>query len=201
MTTYPIVRLQVQRYPMKAGRAPLRYYEPAALVSVERLLAGPSGVRGITADGEKVLDVHHQNHPQCRDRRGNAGILFMGTGDYVALRERYGDHLVDGIAAETVLLDAPEGFAGRDLPGVVTVNTDSGPLTLHGVQVADPCVEFSRFCLRQEPSPVVGDDVRDAMVLLDGGARGYRSAADGEATISLGDTVTIADPGPRPARW
>jgi len=74
VTRYPIVRLQVQRYPMKAGRAPLRYYEPAALVSVQRLLAGPSGVRGITADGEKVLDVHHQNHPQCRDRRTGAHL-------------------------------------------------------------------------------------------------------------------------------
>ncbi len=191
MTRYPIVRLQVQRYPMKAGRAPLRYYEPAALVSVQRLLAGPSGVRGITADGEKVLDVHHQNHPQCRDRRGNAGIVFMGTGDYVALRDRYGNHLVDGIAAETVLLDAPEGFARRELPGTVTVNTASGPLTLRDVRVADPCVEFSRFCLGQEASRDVGGDVRSAMVLLDGGARGYRSWADGEATISLGDTVTI----------
>ncbi len=191
MTTYPIVRLQVQRYPMKVGRAPLRYYEPAALVSVERLLAGPSGVRGITADGDQVLDVHHQNHPQCRDRRGNAGILFMGTGDYVALRERYGEHLVDGIAAETVLLDAPEGFAGRTLPRTATVNTADGPLILKGVRVADPCVEFSRFCLRQEPSPGVDDDVRSAMVLLDGGARGYRSSAVAEGVVAVGDTVTI----------
>ncbi|MGS0688216.1 hypothetical protein ACVBEQ_24165 [Nakamurella sp. GG22] len=193
MPTYPIVRLQVQRYPMKAGRAPLRYYEPAALVAVERLLAGPSGVRGITAGGEKVLDVHHQNHPQCRDRRGNAGILFMGTGDYVALRERYGEHLVDGIAAETVLLDAPEGFAGRKLPRTATVNTADGPLSLKGVRVADPCVEFSRFCLRQEPSSVVDDDVRSAMVLLDGGARGYRASAVAEGVVAVGDTVTIGD--------
>ena len=162
-------------------------------MSVPRLLAGPSGVRGVTADGETLLDVHHQNHPQCRDRRGNAGILFMGTGDYVALRERYGDHLVDGIAAETVLLDAPGGFAGRTLPRTVTINAAAGPLMLEGVRAADPCVEFSRFCLLQEPSSVVGDDVRSTMVLLDGGARGYRSSAAGEGVIELGDTVTIGD--------
>ncbi len=54
--------------------------------------------------------------PQSRDRKGKAGILFMGTGDYVALRERYGDHVVDGIAGETVLLDAPDGLAGGGLP-------------------------------------------------------------------------------------
>ncbi len=191
MTEYRIVRLQVQRYPMKAGRAPLRYYEPAALVAVQRLSAGPLGVRGITAAGETVLDVHHQHHPQSRDRRGDAGVLFMGTGDYFALRERYGEHVVDGIAGETILLDAPEGFAGDRLPPSVTVNTADGPLVLQQVRAADPCVEFSRFCLRQETSAVVDDDVRDAMVALDGGARGYRSRAATEGTVALGDTVLI----------
>ncbi len=201
MTEYPIVRLQVQRYPMKAGRAPLRFYDPRALVSVQRVSAGPLGARGTTADGETVLDVHHQHHPQSRDRRGTAGVLFMGTGDYVALRERYGDHVVDGIAGETILLDAPDGLAAATLPPTVTVNTADGPLVLHGVREADPCVEFSRFCLRQEPSPVVGDDVRSTMVALDFGARGYRSSAAGESVIAVGDTVTITFPAPRPALW
>ena len=115
----------------------------------------------------------------------------MGTGDYLALRERYGQHVVDGIAGETILLDAPAGFAGGDLPVSVTVNTADGPLELLGVRPADPCVEFSRFCLRQEPSAVVGDDVQETMVMLDGGARGYRSSAAGEGIIALGDTVTM----------
>lgn len=201
MTEYRIVRLQVERFPMKAGKAPLRFYEPAALVAVQRLSAGPLGVRGTTADGDTVLDVHHQHHPQSRDRRGDAGVLFMGTGDYVALRERYGQHIVDGIAGETILLDAPEGFAGAELPPTVTVNTAAGPLVLQGVRVADPCVEFSRFCLRREPSAVVDDVIKATMVQLDGGTRGYRCSAAGEGVIALGDTVTIADPGPRPARW
>ena len=41
MADYPIVRLQVQRGPVKAGRAPLRHYGPEAIVSVDQLLAGP----------------------------------------------------------------------------------------------------------------------------------------------------------------
>jgi len=87
MTDYRIVRLQVQRGPVKIGKALLRWYEPAAIVLVTTLLAEPRGVQGVTADGEVVLDVHHRDHPQSRDRKGKAGILFMGTGDYVALRE------------------------------------------------------------------------------------------------------------------
>ncbi len=188
---YPIVRLQVQRTPVKIGRAPLRQYEPAAIVPVVSITAGPRGVQGVTADGELIIDVHHQDHPQSRDRKGKAGILFMGTGDYDALRERYGEHLVDGIAGETVLLDAPQGLAGRALPRTVTVTTAAGPLELHAVRPADPCVEFSRFCLRQQVSAEVDDAVRKTLIDLDGGARGYRSIASANGTISVGDVVTI----------
>jgi len=190
-TDYRIVRLQVQRGPLKIGKAPLRYYEPAALVAVNSVLAGPRGVRGVTDEGEVVLDVHHQDHPQSRDRMGRAGILFMGTGDYVALRERYGDHVIDGIAGETVLLEAPDGLAGRDLPAVVTVRTADGPLELRAVRAADPCVEFSRFCLGRDPSPVVDDAVKQTLIDLDGGTRGYRSIAAGQARIAVGDIVRM----------
>lgn len=191
MTDYRIVRLQVQREPMKIGRAPLRRYEPAALVPVTSLLAGPRGVSGVTGDGQEVLDVHHQDHPSSRDRKGRAGILFLGTGDYLTLRSRYGDHVVDGIAGETVLLDAPAGLAGLDLPAVVTVQTAGGAFELHDVRPADPCVEFSRFCLRQEPSEVVDGAVRQALIDLDGGARGYRSVAATSGTIAVGDIISI----------
>ncbi len=193
MTDYRIVRLAVQRGPVKIGTALLRWYEPAAIVPVPTLLAEPRGVRGVTAGGEVVLDVHHRDHPESRDRKGKAGILFMGTGDYVALRERYGDHVLDGIAGETVLLDAPEGLAGGGLPPTVTVLTAGGPLELHGVRTAAPCVEFSRFCLRQEPSPEVDDAVKKTLIDLDGGARGYRSISSGTGSISVGDVVRIAD--------
>jgi hypothetical protein len=188
---FRIVRLQVQRGPVKIGKAPLRYYEPKALVPVVRIKAGPRGVRGITDEGEQVLDVHHQDHPQSRDRRGRAGILLMGTGDYIALRARYGDHLVDGIAGETILLDAPDGLAARDLPTTVTVNTAAGPVQLNDVRAADPCVEFSRFCWRQPSSPVVDDLIKQTLIDLDGGARGYRAVASTEATIAVGDFAGI----------
>lgn len=186
-----IVRLQVQRGPVKIGKAPLRTYEPAAIVPVSSLLAEPRGVRGVTDDGEIVLDVHHQDHPESRDRKGRAGILFMGTGDYTALRERYGDHVIDGIAGETILLDAPKGLAGRELPGTVVVTTRTGPLELTAVRPADPCVEFSRFCLRQPVSPTVDAAVKRALIDLDGGTRGYRSVVAGAGTISIGDVVSI----------
>jgi hypothetical protein len=188
---YPIIALQVQSGPVKPGRAPLRVYDPAVIVRVLSINAGPRGVQGITAKGQTVLDVHHQDHPKSRDRKGKAGILLMGTGDYHALRDRYGDHVVDGIAGETVLLDAPDGLAGRTLPTTVTVTTATGSLELHAVRAAAPCVEFSRFCLRQPVSRDVDEAVRQTLIDLDGGARGYRSIASTAGTISVGDVVTI----------
>lgn len=186
---WEIVRLQVQREPLKQGNAPLRWYEPSAVLAVSSIEVGPSGVHGIADDGERIIDVHHRGHPRTRDAKGNAGVTIMGTGDYRALRARYGDHVTNGIAGETILVDAPDGLAGGGLPPTLTVQTGTGNLVLHQVRVAGPCVEFSRFCLRRPHTDKVDQQLREAMVHLDGGARGYRSVAGGEAVIRLGDTV------------
>jgi hypothetical protein len=188
---YRIVRLQVQTDPVKVGRAPLRRYEPAVIESVPRIEVGPSGVVGLARQLGSVIDVHHVEHPRSRDRKGTAGVSLMGTGDYARLREAYGDHLTEGIAGETILLDAPEGLAGRVMPDQVTVLTAAGPIALTQVRVADPCVEFSRYCLGQQPSATVDDAVRQALVDLDSGVRGYRAVADGSGVIALGDEVDI----------
>jgi hypothetical protein len=188
---YRIVRLQVQTDPMKVGRAPLRRYEPAVIESVPRIEVSPSGVVGLAERSGSVLDVHHVDHPRSRDRRGNAGVSVLGTGDYARLRARYGDHLAEGVAGETILVDAPEGLAGRSMPDRITVQTATGAIGLSQVRVADPCVEFSRYCLGQQPSASVDDAVRQALVDLDDGARGYRAVADGSGVIALGDEVDI----------
>lgn len=188
---YRIVRLQVQTDPVKIGRTPLRRYEPAAIESVPRIEVGPSGVVGLAERLGSVLDVHHVDHPRTRDPRGNAGVTVMGTGDYARLRADYGEHLTEGVAGETILVDAPDGLGRQPMPPQITVLTAGGPIVLTQVRVADPCVEFSRFCLELEPSAVVGEDVRRALVDLDDGARGYRAVADGSGVIALGDEVDI----------
>ncbi len=191
---YPIVRLQVQTEPLKVGKAPLRTYQPAAIESLPRLEIGPDGVVGLSARLGSVLDVHHRDHPLSRDSRGLAGVSLMGTGDYARLRSTYGPHLTEGIAGETILLDAPDGLAGLPLPVGLTVHTGAGPVRLADVRVADPCVEFSRFCLGAPASPVVDDDVRKALTDLDGGARGYRAVATAVGQVSLGDQVEFGPP-------
>lgn len=190
MAEFRIVGLQIQTRPLK----PDREYHPEGLQPVDRLLVSPRGNHGewTDADGDhSVIDVHHQDHPQSRDRKGKGGISVMGTGDYVRLRERYGPHLVDGIAGESVLVDAPDGLAGRAFPERFSVRTRSGLINFRIGRVAGPCVEFSRFCLGEPPSAEVSDAVRKALIDLDDGHRGYRAAAIDSGVINVGDTLVL----------
>lgn len=196
MTEFRILRLQIQTRPLKPGRAPYREYRPEGLQPVERLLVSMRGNHGewVDADGLRTtIDVHHQDHPESRDRKGKGGISIMGTGDYARLRQQYGDHLVDGIAGESVLVEAPEGLAERTFPADFSIRTASGSIRFRIGRVADPCVEFSRFCLGEPPSPEVSDSVRKALVDLDNGHRGYRAAAVDTGVISVGDVLTLSE--------
>jgi hypothetical protein len=214
----PVVRLQVQIAPMKPGRAPWRVYDPSCLREVEQLRLTSCGVVGLLPDGTELLDVHHTGHPLSRDRRGLAGVSVMATGDYVALRARYGAHLVDGVAGDGVLVDYSPGLARRPMPeeawlrrrrdaralGMPAAADDASgaddrpELRLHSLQVADPCVEFTRFCLRLPASDVVGSDVTAGLADLGGGARGYKMVAGSEWVVRRGDVLLIP-PGDRGA--
>lgn len=189
-----VIRLQVQLDRLKPGLPPHRRYEPGVLRQVTALKLTPRGVIGVAADGAEHIDVHHMDHPHSRNSKGRNGISIMATGDYVALRERYGPHLLDGIAGESVLLECAEGLAGRDMPEQVAVVMGETPgaertLALTGVHVAKPCVEFTRFCLRQDGA--VDDAVKQGLRDLDDGARGYKMTTAGIGTISIGDRLVI----------
>ena len=63
MTDYRIVRLQVQRTPVKIGKAPMRVYEPA----------GGRGDFAVNADGWSAAPVTLMEEPQRRE----AGLDLM----------------------------------------------------------------------------------------------------------------------------
>ena len=186
-----VVRLQVQRSRLKPGPATTRTYDPAPLLEVEALEVGPRGVVGLTADGP-VRDVHHADHPDSRNRRLANGLSLLPRSHYAALRGRYGPHLVDGVAGESLLLDTGGPWTEADLVGMLLLETADGELLeLAEVAAAPPCVEFSRFCLGLSPGPV-GDDVRQALVDLDGGARGFTAEVRGTGRVEHGTRLLRA---------
>lgn len=180
-----VVRVQIQLDRVKPGLPPNRRYEPGVLHPVTALKLTPRGVVGVGRDGTEHVDVHHMDHPHSRNSKGRNGISIMATGDYEALRARYGNHLTDGIAGESILVDYSPGLAGREMPEQLTL----GPLTLTGVHIAKPCVEFTRFCLRHEGP--VDDAIKQGLKDLDGGARGYKMTTEDTGLVAVGDILRI----------
>jgi hypothetical protein len=123
-----VVRLQVQRSRLKPGPRGARVYDPSPLVEAEALEVGPRGVVGLLA-GQRLLDVHHADHPDSRNRGLVNGLSVLPRSHYGRLRARYGPHLVDGIAGESLLLDAPP-LTARDLAGHLALEGDDGTVLL-----------------------------------------------------------------------
>lgn len=175
-----VVRLQVQRSRLKPGEKGARTYDPAPLLEVAALDVGPRGVVGVT-EGGPVLDVHHADHPDTRNRGLVNGLSLLPRAHYARLRETYGPHLVDGAAGESVLLDTAGPWTLTDLEGPLHLETAGGGLLeLTSPVVAVPCLEFSRFCL-------AGDgDLATVLDDLDHGTRGFYVRSDGTGRVEVG---------------
>ena len=177
-----VVRLQVQRSPLKPGPRGSRVYDPAPLLEV-----GPRGVVGQTVEGP-VLDVHHADHPDSRNRQVN-GLSLLPRAHYAALRARYGEHVLDGTAGESLLLATDGPWDPADVPDRLLLEAVDGDLVpLAQVEPAPPCVEFSRWCLRA-PAGDVGPVVLAALDDLDGGARGFYAQPLGTGRVEAGCRV------------
>lgn len=194
-----IARLQIQRKTLKdplapqpgGGRSPERYYDPAPILSGEMLWVADSVV-AVPRGEEVIMDVHAAAHPHSRNR-GNGNMLSIGfISHYDAMRDRFGDHLTDGVAGENILVETDERFTVDDVrQGLAVVTTESGILEFGEVTVAAPCVEFSRFCLGDRyADPKV---TSDALRFLDEGMRGFYAYVAGglPAMLKTGDMLCL----------
>ena len=181
-------RLQVQRSRLKPGPKGQRSYDPSPLLEVDEVQVDP---RGLTApDG--ALDVHHADHPDSRNVRLVNGLSVLPLAHYQLLRDRFGPHVVDGSAGESLLLDTDGPLEEGDLAGTLLLDTvgpdgvPGEPLTLTGGQAAPPCIEFSRWVLGRAPGSPVDDAVQQAMDFLQDGRRGFYLAATGTGRVVVG---------------
>jgi hypothetical protein len=187
-----IVRLQVQESSLKVGDKPRRY-DPAPIRSVPALRVSAAGVVGLAESGESILDVHHHDHPASKNRGGENGISLGFTGHYGEMRQRFGQHLADGIAGENILIEADRQFVVDELAaGVVVEGNDGRWLELRPVIVAAPCVEFSRYALKFPEDARPDATVTEALRFLDAGTRGFYATYKGEpAVIEVGARVFL----------
>ncbi len=184
-----IVRLQVQTGSLKRGERPDRIYDPSPLSEVPLLRLSPRGAAGLR-EGEVLLDVHHAEHPASKHEPGREAS-FGFTSHYARMRGEYGGHLVDGCAGENVLLESTAiwrlenfsaGLAFQSAPG-------NALLKLTCVTVADPCVEFSRYSIRNpQASP---QEIKPVLQFLGEGTRGYVFTPEDEGEIAVGDRLLL----------
>jgi hypothetical protein len=192
-----IKQVQVQRSRLKPGQKPERYYDPAPLLIVKSVLLSTKGVIGVTADGERVIDVHNVDHPESRNRDGYNGISIGFTSHYEAMRSRFGDHLMDGIAGENILVEVDDQQSINDLERGVTfqISATGRMVYLQDLMEAAPCLEFSRFAatgITGRVPELANEQVKETLQFLDHGMRGfYATFAESQemVTIQAGDKV------------
>ncbi len=169
------------------------FYDATRLVVVDRLQITPLGIEATTPEGEHVLDIHHINHPD--KAYDNDDLVCIGfTSHYNAMRARFGDHMVDGIAGENIVIDFEEEVWPGDLGSQIGIeNAATGELALLDmVSFAAPCEEFSHFAAQSQHKKLPADELKSILHFLGNGRRGYLlvlSKNQEEVTVQPGDKV------------
>ncbi len=189
-----VARLQIQTRPLKVGEGDARWYDVRGIQAVPAVRLTARGVVGLI-DGHELLDVHHQDHPQSRNRqaRGSTNaVSFNLTAHYDLMSRQYGPHIWPGCGGENILVQLAAPATAAALAQGLAIETRDGRVWLRGVTAAAPCLPFSRFALNKPHRPSV-DLVKNALIFLGDGMRGFYAAYDGHPVeIALGDPVHLA---------
>lgn len=169
------------------------YYDASRRVEVDHLLITSKGIEATTPEGEHVLDIHHIDHPdKAYDDDDLVSIGF--TSHYEAMRARFGEHMVDGVAGENIIIEFGEEVWVDDIGGQLAIeNTDTGQKTmLDLVCFAAPCDEFSHFASQSQGERLLAAELKATLNFLNNGRRGFLlvlSKDQESAMIRPGDKV------------
>ncbi len=184
-----IVRLQIQRSSLKTGEKPTRIYDPAPILTVERLALGPDGALGEGGDGSWLVDIHHRAHPRTKNEDGTHGVSLGFTSHYALMRERFGDRIIPGCAGENILVETDGRITLDELAGGVAFVAGGREVArLDVLQVAHPCRPFSGWALG---GMVETEVLKETLQFLDEGTRGFYCAGVGSGIVSVGDRVVV----------
>jgi len=164
-------------------------YDPTRRVEVDRLLITQLGIEAVI-NGERVLDIHHIDHPdKAYDNKDLVSIGF--TSHYEAMRKRFGEHMVNGIAGENIIIEYAQEVWMEDLGKQIAFeNMKSGKRSLFDiVRFAAPCNEFSHFAADSQHERLPADELKSTLQFLNNGRRGFL------LVLSEGQDPMIVEPG------
>lgn len=178
------------------GKTPTgHFYDATRLIQVDRLVITPMGIEATIPGGEHVLDIHHINHPdKAYDDDDLICIGFTSHND--AMRTHFGEHMVNGIAGENIIIEYSEEVWPDDLRQKLGVeNQDTGEMAiLEMVNFASPCVEFSQFCIHSQYKKIPPNKLKDILNFLGNGRRGFLlvlNKTHDVVTVKPGDKVFV----------
>jgi hypothetical protein len=179
---------------------PLGYfYDASRLVKVDRLHITSMGIEATTPEGEHVLDIHHIDHPN--KAYDNDDLVCIGfTSHYQAMRARFGEHMVDGIAGENITIEYEQEVWLEDLGQQIAIeNADSGHMArLDVLNFAAPCGEFSHFAASSQHKQLPAAKLKSTLQFLGNGRRGFLlvlSENQETATVRSGNRVFVVGKG------
>ena len=168
------------------------FYDASRRLEVDRLQITSLGIEAITQEGEHVLDIHHISHPgKAYD---NDDLICIGfTPHYNAMRTRFGEHMVDGIAGENIIIETEEEVWLPDLgQGIAIENQETKSRTLLDlISFASPCHEFSHFAMQSQDKKLPANELKAVLQFLDKGRRGFL------LVLPEGQETVIVRPGDR----
>ena len=171
------------------------FYDVTRRVEVEKLMITPQGIEAALETGEHVLDIHHIQHPD--KAYDNDDLVSIGfTSHYRAMRERYGEHMVDGAAGENIIIECDREIWSEDLgKQIVFENSGTGQRTiLDFVKFAAPCEEFSHFVAKSQHQRLPANELKATLQFLNNGRRGFLlilSPGQEDAVVQVGDKVFV----------
>ena len=189
--TVKLVQLQPNGLIIEKGSG--YFYDESRRVEVDRLEINSKGIEATTLAGEHVLDIHHLDHPD-KEYDDDDLVCIGFTSHYQTMRTRFGNHMVDGIAGENIIIEYPDEIWLDDLGDQIGIeNQETGQLLiLDQVQVAAPCEEFSHFAAQSQHEKLPEAELKGILQFLNNGRRGFllvlREGQD-EGVVRPGDKV------------
>jgi hypothetical protein len=173
------------------------FYDESRRVEVEKLIITSLGIEATTSSGEHVLDIHHINHPDKAYEDDD--LVSIGfTSHYKAMRERFGEHMEDGIAGENIIIEYDQEVWMEDLGQKIAIeNAETGhKILLDVLSFAAPCEEFSHFVAKSQHEKLPAAELKAALQFLNNGRRGFLlvlSTGQEAATVQGGDRVFVVE--------
>jgi hypothetical protein len=166
------------------------------LRSVQELFFNEAGAWAVDGAGDRLLDVHHLEHPRSRNRRGLNGISIGFFGHYEKMQAYFGPHMQPGIAGENLIVDSPVPYTLADLqPYLVAVCAASGQeYPFRVLDAMAPCDPFTHFAARAEDR-LPKAELKAGLQFLSNGRRGFllQPLTTERIAIKPGDTVYLAE--------